>query len=257
MRRARTGFGQRRAAGYSQGLITVFLLFLLAVAGVAWVYAGMTAREQWPVRWLEIDGAFERVSAEQMRSTLAPVATGSFFTVNLAAVRAAAFRQPWVAEATVQKTWPDTVRVRIREYAPVAHWTGGRLVSGSGRAFQVPGADEMQGLPWLEGPDEQLGTVFESWQQFNNELQPIGLEIERIHLDPRGAWFVELSSGTEVQVGRGEPEVRLRRLIQSWQTLMRDRELAPQGVDLRYTNGFAVRWPAPPDKLAGTYGKEN
>jgi len=251
--RGRTGLAARRCRGFSQGLITLFVLCLLAVAGVAWVYSGMTAREQWPVRWLEIDGTFGRVSAEQLRSTLAPVATGSFFTVNLEAVRDAAFRQAWVAEAVVQKTWPDTVRVRIREYTPVAHWIDGQLVSEDGAAFRVPGADEMQGLPWLAGPEERLQEVFETWKRFNNELLPTGLEIERIQLDPRGAWFVGLSNGTEVQIGREDALPRLQRLVQSWSSLMQDREQAPLGVDLRYTNGFAARWP----RLAGNYGKEN
>lgn len=244
-------------AGFSQGLMTLVLLCGLAAAGVGWVYSGMTAREQWPVRWLEVNGAFQRVSAEQLRSTLAPVAHGSFFTVNLESVRDAAFRQPWVAEATVQKNWPDTVRVHIREYTPVAHWTDGELVSVGGTAFKVPGADEMQGLPWLEGPQGQLSEVFDTWKQFNNALLPTGLEIERIILDPRGSWSLELSSGTEVQLGREDAAGRLQRLVQSWPVLMRGQERTPLRIDLRYTNGFAVRWPKPPAKLAGNYGQEN
>jgi len=257
VRRRHTHASPWRQGGFSQGLVTLFLLFILAAVGVAWVYSGMTAREQWPVRWLEVDGTFERVSAEQMRSSLVPIANGSFFAINLESIRDAAYRQPWVAEATVQKNWPDTVRVRIREYTPVAHWTTGRLVSADGAPFRVPGADEMQGLPWLAGPDIRLEEVFDAWKAFNNELLPTGLEIERIRLDPRGSWSVELSNGTEVQVGRDEPMVRLQRLVNSWPRLMHDRDLAPVRVDLRYTNGFAVRWPSGPAKFAGNYGQEN
>ena len=217
----------------------------------------MVTRDQWPVRWLEIDGAFERVSAEQVRAGLTPLVAGSFFTVDLDAVRSAAFRQAWVSGVTVQKNWPDTVQVRITEYVPVAHWTDGRLVSEDGRAFAVPGADEIQGLPWLEGPDGGLHEVFAAWREYNNELLPTGLEISRIRLDRRGAWFLALTSGTEIQIGREDALPRLRRLVASWSGLMNGRNLAPLSVDLRYTNGFAVRWPAPPVKLAGNYGKES
>lgn len=253
----RTGLSGRRQDGFSQGMVTLFLLFLLAAGGVAWVYSGMTAREQWPVRWLEVDGTFERVSAEQMRSSLAPIANGSFFTINLQQIRDAAYRQPWVAEATVQKNWPDTVKVRVREYTPVAHWMTGQLVSAEGKPFRVPGADEMQGLPWLAGPESRLDEVFGAWKDFNNELLPTGLEVERIQLDPRGSWSVELNNGTVVQVGREEPLERLQRLVKSWPGLMEDRELAPVRIDLRYTNGFAVRWPSGPARFAGNYGQEN
>jgi cell division protein FtsQ len=243
--------------GFSQGLVATFFLCLLAAGGVVWVYMGMVTQERWPVRWLEIDGTFERVSAEQVRASLAPVSVGSFFTIDLEAIKKAAYRQAWVADAAVQKTWPDTIKVGIREFIPVAHWTGGRLISDRGRSFQVPGAAEIQGLPWLDGPDSQLEVVFETWRQFNNELLPAGLEIELIRLDARGAWFLELNNGTEVHIGREDALLRLQRLVNSWAVLMAGREMIPLVVDLRYTNGFAVRWPEVPARFAGIYGKEN
>lgn len=252
----RLSLSGRQARGFAQGLAMV-VVFLVACAGVAWVTMGMTTREQWPVRWLELGGAFERISAEQLRASLAPLVTGSFFTVNMEAIRKTAYRQPWVAQAAVSKVWPDTVAVRVIEYQPAAHWTQGRLVSNDGQAFSVPGANEIQGLPWLEGPEEKLEEVFKRWQAFNNLLMPTGEEIQLIRLDARGSWFVELSNGTEVQIGRESATGRLQRLVNSWPELMRDRDLAPMGIDLRYTNGFAVRWPEKPRQFAGTYGKEN
>jgi cell division protein FtsQ len=117
----------------------------------------------------------------------------------------------------------------------------------------VPGADEIQGLPWLESPDQNLEEVFEAWGQFNNLLAPVGLEIERIRLDPRGAWFLALTNGTEVHIGRGEPMARVQRLVRSWPLLTGGRQVAPVDVDLRYTNGFAVRWPDTEER----YGKES
>ncbi|NIP17753.1 MAG: FtsQ-type POTRA domain-containing protein [Xanthomonadales bacterium] len=249
--------GRHRCRGFTGGILMSLLLLAVAAAGVAWVYTGLTTREQWPVRWLEVDGAFERVSAEQMRAGLAPLVAGSFFTVDLESVQAAAFRQPWVSEVSVHKQWPDTVKVNVREYQPVAHWTNGRLVSARGQAFEVPGADEIQGLPWLTGPEGELAEVIATWQAFNNILLQAGLEIERIGLDRRGAWDLVLASGTEVRLGREDAAGRLRRLVGSWPQLMNGKDLAPLVVDLRYTNGFAVRWPERPVRLAGNYGKEN
>lgn len=257
MRRCVENSQPRFSRGFSQGVLTIFLMFLLAVGGVAWVYIGMITQEHWPIRWLELEGAFDRVSAEQLRASLVPVANGSFFTVDLAAVKSAAFKQSWVSTVTVQKAWPDTVRVQVAEYVPLAHWIDGQLISAEGRQFQVPGADEIQGLPWLSGPDTQLESVFGTWKEFNNELMPTGLEIEQIRLDPRGAWFLELNNGTQVHIGREQATSRLQTLVKSWPGLMQGQDLAPLSIDLRYTNGFAVRWPDIPARLAGAYGKEN
>lgn len=236
---------RRTSGGHGSQALLLSLLVLAAMAGVGWVYMGMITRDRWPIRWLELTGSFEHVSAEQVRTRLMPLVTGSFFTVDLAGIDATVRQIPWVSYATVQKIWPDTVRVEVREFLPRAHWTDGRLLADGARMFSVPGADGMQGLPWLEGPEGSADRVYGAWQQFNQILQPAGLEIDRIRLDRRGAWYLELVNGTRVQIGREDAAARLERMAASWQGLLRDREQAPVGLDLRYSNGFAVRWAAP------------
>ena len=117
--------------GFSAGVAVTLVLFFLATAGVAWVYSGMIAQERWPIRWLEIDGAFERVSAEQVRAGLAPLAKGSFFTIDTGLMREQVSGMPWVAVVNVQKSWPDTIQVTVHEYTPVVHWVNGYLLDAS------------------------------------------------------------------------------------------------------------------------------
>ena len=200
-RRARQAERLRHRGFGSQALV-VTLMFLIALGGIGWVYMGMITRDRWPIRWLEVDGAFEHVSAEQVRSRLAPLVKGSFFTVDLATVRAATGQIAWVSRVDVQKEWPDTIRVSVYEHIPLAHWTDGQLLSAGASVFAVPGSDEMQGLPWLQGPPGSEEQVFEAWQEFNGELSPAGLEIDTIRLDRRGAWYLELTNGTQVEIGR-------------------------------------------------------
>ena len=234
--------------GYATGMLTLAILFLLTAAGIAWVSTGIVTSERWPIRWLEVNGAFQRVSAEQLRASLASRLGANFFTVDLQDLQAAALRISWVSEVRVQKQWPDTVRVDVAEYVPVAHWNSGHLITDAGGLFAVPEADEIQGLPWLEGPEDRLGDVRETWAGFDDMLLPLGLAITRLQLDQRGAWSLELSNGTRVQLGRESTVERLQRLLASWETLMRQQEVPPVDVDLRYTNGFAVQWAQPTDE---------
>ena len=244
-------------SGFSAGVAFTLLLFLLAAAGVAWVYSGMVAQERWPIRWLEIDGAFERVSAEQVRAGLTPLVNGSFFTVDSNGMREKVSEMPWVANVSVQKSWPDTIQVTIHEHAPVVHWVNGYLLDANGDRFKVPSADEIQGLPWLESPESQLDLVFENWQKFDDKLGLIGQQIERLTLDPRGSWSARLSGGTEVKFGKGDVFESLDMLVSTWAGLMQGQEMPPVSVDLRYTNGFAVLWPQNVDAIAGNYGEES
>ena len=243
--------------GFSAGVAVTLLLFLLAMAGVAWVYSGMIAQERWPIRWLEIDGAFERVSAEQVRASLAPLAKGSFFTIDTRLMREKVSNMPWVAVVNVQKSWPDTIQVTIHEYTPVVHWVNGYLLDASGQRFSVPSADEIQGLPWLDSPEGQMELVFENWKKFDDKLVLIGQAIERLTLDARGSWSARLSGGTEVRFGKGDVFKNLDMLVSTWAGLMQGQAMPPVSVDLRYTNGFAVLWPQKIDAIAGNYGEES
>jgi cell division protein FtsQ len=229
--------------GFATSLLAVTLMFLITAAALVWVSMGIVTSERWPIRWLEINGAFQRVSAEQLRANLSSEVGSSFFTVDLQALQDAATRISWVSSAQVQKQWPDTVRVSVKEYIPVAHWNRGQLVADSGTPFAVPEADEIQGLPWLEGPEDRLPEVLRTWVGLDELLGPVGLEIAQIRLDSRGAWSLVLDNGTRVQLGRDSTVERLERLLASWAPLMLEKESPPQAVDLRYTNGFAVAWP--------------
>jgi cell division protein FtsQ len=228
------------------------LLFLAAVGGVLWIYFGVVKLDRWPIRWLEVNGGFERVSAEQVRKAMAPLVEGSFFAVNALQMRETARELPWVNEVYVQKQWPDTVTVAITEYVPVAHWVDDQLIATNGDTFSVPGAAQIQGLPRLEGPPGTVETVIETWLSFNELLGATGEEIDRITLNARGAWTLELEGGTRVELGREDAELRLRRMAAAWGQLRRLDEHLPLVMDLRYSNGFAVRWPeqAPKQELA-------
>jgi cell division protein FtsQ len=243
----RFGYGK----GFSSGLLIVLALFLLAAAGSAWVSMGIVARDRWPIRWLEIGGNFQRVSAEQLRAGLTPLIDSSFFTIDLKELRDAADRISWVADVQVQKRWPDTVVVTVEEYVPFAHWNRGQLISSKGEAFSVPEADTIQGLPWLRGPESQRVQVLENWTLFNDVLAEEGLEIRHLELNPRGAWSMLLTNGTTVHLGRVAGLKRLQRLMTSWTELLNGQVAPPHDVDLRYSNGFAVNWPKDPAELAG------
>jgi cell division protein FtsQ len=243
--------------GFSAGVFVTLSMFLLASAGVAWVYNGMIAQERWPIRWIEIDGSFERVSAEQVRAGLSRLLNGSFFTIDTGRMNEIVSDMPWISGVNVQKNWPDTIQVTIREFTPVAHWVEGYLLDENGLPFSVPSANDIQGLPWLEGPQGHLTLVFDNWKKFDDKLILIGQQVERLSLDPRGSWSARLSGGTEVRLGKGDIYKNLDMLISTWAGLMQGQEMPPVSVDLRYTNGFAVLWPQNTDVIAGNYGEKS
>jgi cell division protein FtsQ len=228
-----------------KGFVVIVLLLLLALGVTAWVSVGITTRDRWPIRWLEVQGSFDRVSAERLRASLLPLTRSSFFTLKIGELSQAAEKLPWVSRVTVQKRWPDTVIVTVEEHQPVAHWNHDSLVSAKGEIFRVPEAAELQGLPWLTGQDQRFEEVIARWNEYNGALAVHGLEIARLEQDKRGSWEMTLDNSTHIRIGRDSTQVRLARLLESWPVLLREHETPPQSVDLRYTNGIAVNWTEP------------
>jgi len=218
-------------------LVLVGTIGLLAL----WLRSGLIGAEQWPIRWLDIDGELRRASASQIRAAVARPAQRGFFGADLGEVRAAVEGLPWVARAEVSRHWPDALLVRVTEHRPVARWNDRRLLSDQGEEFDVDGSDGMQGLARLHGPQALRSEVFETWQQMRRRLAGAGLDIVRLEVDARGAWQARLDTGLTVIFGRENIHERLARFLSVYPALQRD-ERWPERIDMRYTNGLAVRW---------------
>jgi len=227
--------------------IARLLAWLVAIALIALpvigVLQGWFASERWPVRQLQVQAEFKHVGAEELKSAVAPELRAGFFALDLDRVRNAVAALPWVAQVEARKRWPDTLELRVLELHPFAHWGQGRLLGRDGRLFVVPGADAVANLPRLSGPDDRVQDVVDFYEQSQKEFAPFRLRVDAVHLSERGSWSLQLSNGGAVVIGRDQPEQRLARFIAVMPTLMQGRSGAFVYADLRYSNGFAVKWP--------------
>lgn len=215
------------------------VILLLAL----WLRSGLIGSEQWPIRWLEVEGELSRTSASQVRATVATPAGRGFFAVDLEQVRDRVEALPWVARVEVSRHWPDALRIQVQEHRPVARWNEAGLFSDRGEVFQVSGSEGMQGLARLSGPESMREQVLERWMNMRRQLGSVGRDIARLAVDERGAWRVELDNGITLVLGREQVGHRLERFI-AVQPALAERQRPIRVIDMRYTNGLAVRWAA-------------
>jgi cell division protein FtsQ len=221
-------------------LASLVLVGVLAL-GLMWLRSGLVGSDQWPIRWLDVEGDLHRTSASQIRAAAADPASTGFFAADLARVRSNIEALPWVAQAEVSRHWPDALHLRVIEHRPMARWNDNRLFSDQGDVFEVTGSEGMQGLARLSGPDNRRDEVLARWRQMRRELAAVGLDIDQLHLDKRGAWTLVLDNGTELVLGREQIDRRLARFVAVHDEL-RSTERRARRVDMRYTNGLAVQW---------------
>ncbi|HEU4855667.1 MAG TPA: cell division protein FtsQ/DivIB [Rhodanobacteraceae bacterium] len=222
--------------------IIAITLVALPVVGVL---QGWFASDRWPVRELQVHASFRHVSAAQVRTAVAPALGAGFFAIDLDKVRDGIAALPWVARVVVSKHWPDALDITITEIDPIARWGNGALLGRDGRIFKVADAGVVNGLPQFNAPDDRVADVLAFYRTAQVDFAPYSLQVARVDLSARGSWTLALSNAGTVTVGDQQPDQRLARFVAALPVLMRGRGDGFVYADLRYSNGFAVRWPDP------------
>ena len=70
-------------------------------------------------------------------------------------------------------------------------------------------------------------------------------------MEARGAWTIWLDNGIEVIVGREQMKARLLRFLHLYKTELEPQAKNIERVDIRYTNGAAVKWRPQEEEKAG------
>lgn len=235
------GQRQRRIAPLRLARITLTGIMALLLAGLlGWGMLALNDPGTLPLKSVRIEGEFTRVSTEQLQQALATVVTGGFLNVDVDAIRRAAERLPWVSSARVRRVWPDTVRVTVSEKQAIARWGEQGLISANAEIFVPAPQSHPPGLPELHGPQGTQKTLLEHYRTLNQALATLGLSVARLQLDERRAWRLTLNNGAELVLGHNETGARMERFLRVYPTLAAQ-EFTVERIDLRYTNGFAVR----------------
>ena len=234
-------------------LVAWCLAIALVALPIVGVLRGWFAADRWPVTQLTVQAEFKHVGAEQIRAAVRPRLGHGFFALDLDSVQQAVAALPWVESVEARKRWPDTLILRIYERQPFARWNQTRLISRQGVLFDAPAASTSTSLPDLRGPDAQLPEVVGFYAEALKAFAGTQLKITGVELSERGSWSLATASGAQIVLGdRAQAGKRLRRFLDVYPQVMAGHPAAFAYADLRYTNGFAVRWPDAAAPAAGT-----
>ena len=229
---------------------------VLALPLLAWQGHWFDA-DKWPIRNLRVESEAHAVPVSEITARVAAHVDGGFFAVDLAEVRAAVMANPWVERVEVRRQFPDRLVLRVDERRPVASFGSDRLLSSRGELFDVSPGFWPEGLPRLDGPEEERARLFNFWQEANRKFAEVELPVVAARMSERGAFVLELATGCELLFARQAGAETLDRFLVSLAAFtVAERERLAR-VDLRYANGYVVVWkpaevapPAPSPDLA-------
>ena len=228
------------------------LMFVGLVAGA--LVGGVWALVQLPafaLKGITVKGDVEHNNEVTLRANVVTKFTGNFFTADLGRVRSAFESVPWVRLASVQREFPNRLRVTLQEHRPVAYWGDDgeqRMVNSYGEVFEANVSDlDDDKMPRLSGPDSQSQQVLAMYLALEPAFKSMSLTVDSLALTDRGSWRAKLTHGAVIELGRGGVEdvmVRVKRITQTLAQVTNKlgrKVSAIESADLRHDNGYALR----------------
>jgi len=262
--RARARLRPRRRGPVARLLLVlqVSAIVLLAAVGAWTTYQRVVASERLKVARVEVRGS-HFLSEGEVRELLGPAVGENILALDIEALKARLRSSPWVADATVTRALPDTLRVEVRERVPLALAelerlylmdVDGDLVDVYGPrtgAFDLP---IVRGLMRVD-PEARRDRARRA-AALLGDLEELGGEVSEVFVEPSGDLRVVLRGPGEVLLF-GDPPYRQRFL--TFLSLRRElAEKAPgaEHFDLRFRGRiFAKRPPRDRGGSTGTPGK--
>ena len=215
---------------------------LVAVGVVVATYLLSASMLDRPIRSIEVNGPFQRVSALQIEEAIAAELEDGFVSADLSDIQQRIVQLPWIDQAMVARRWPSQLRITVTEQVPAAIWGERGLLNVRGELFVTDARHIPAELPRLSGPENRSADVAKRYLEIRERLIPAGLDLRRVHLDSRGAWDMTLHNGVEVRLGRRDVDARTELFLDIVADIITGRAADIDYVDMRYSNGFTIGW---------------
>jgi cell division protein FtsQ len=259
-RRTRVRVRRRGLATRILFALQVGAVGILALVGAWTAWQRVFASDRLRVGHLEVRGS-HFLSEGEVRELVGPAVGENILGLDIEALKARLRASPWVADATVTRTLPDTLRVEIRERVPLAlaeldrlylmDEDGGLIDIYGPRtgAFDLPIVRGLLGVEEASRRDRarRAGALLA-------DLAELASEVSEVYVEPSGDLRVVLRGPGEVLLF-GDPPYR-QRLVTFLSLRKELAEKAPgaEQFDLRFRGRIYAKRPAEPE-TAGAEGE--
>ncbi|MYJ52746.1 MAG: FtsQ-type POTRA domain-containing protein [Gammaproteobacteria bacterium] len=192
---------------------------------------------------------------------------GNFFSADIERLEEIVSDIPWISSVSIRRQWPSTLIVAIAEINPVVRWYDSEWITYSGEVLDIPpflAPDEYAHLPMMSGPQGDEPELLDAFFSWSDKFGAWGLALDSFRVDEGRIWHFELSLGAlsksrflsasegetpaaaqatvKMEVDEENAGERIPRFVASLDRYLIDRFEEIRSIDLRYTNGFAIRW---------------
>ena len=217
--------------------------FLLAAG---WFVNALYAPTTLQFKTIQVYGELQWLDRQELNSLVLRDLQGGFFSLDVNGLKQNLEQHAWVKAVSIRRVWPDVLQIMVTEQQPLAVWNQDTIINQAGELFAPADGRFPEGLTEINGPQGMHQVLMKHFSTLSEMLASLGLTIKDIDVNERRAMEVTLNNGVQLLMGRVRDEVEsateMMRFVRAYTATLAPQIDRVQVVDLRYTNGLAVRW---------------
>jgi cell division protein FtsQ len=196
-----------------------------------------------PIERVKVVATYQHLSHAKLQEIIEPSVKTNFFGLKVSRLKRELLGLPWVHSVEIRRVWPNTVIITIHEETAFANWENISLVNENGELFTPPKETFPSGLPIFFGTEDRVQEIWQNYSKLNAILLPLKYKIAEIDLDEQLSWKISLNNGMNIFLGNNNVVEKLQDFAKVYDDVKAvNLASGAKSVDLRYKNGFAVKW---------------
>lgn len=247
-----TRFSKKPFANSAQWGRKVLLGCILLLI-VFWIGQKIQNPNTFPIRHVNIIDNSHRINHAQLQEIITPFLLHGILLLESKKLKEALEKIAWTQDVVIQKKLPDTLLIQIIERTPIAKWNNISLLDTTGNIFPITLQENQKNtdfntLPALFGNDTQQTIAWNDYQTVSQALTPLSLTIKSFTLSPNGLCLVDLANGIHLILNEKSLNQDIAQFAAVYPNTCQSKEKNIDTIDLRYSNGFAIKWKNPEKK---------
>ena len=198
--------------------------------------------ENLTIKSVEVMGDLKILDKKQLQPVIESYAKTNLYLLDAKGLEEKIEDNPWVYSASMTRVWPDKLIVKIFEQHPVAYWGKNEMLAENGEIIKAVLEDKKESLPLLYSPNDKGRNMATGFLKIRETMKGFPVKLKEFKEDARGSWQIKLENGMVLKIGREQQDKRLKRFMVAYKQSLNKVIDKVSIVDLRYTNGFAVKW---------------
>ena len=208
-------------------IIIFFLLSLILYLSDSFVY---------PIEEVEITSTTSNYDTEKINDIVASIQGQDLLSLDLGDIKRSVRSDDWIRDVEIKKSFPDTLEIIIIPQQPFAIYNS-KIMMMDGSVIGAPSLP--LDLPIIMDHTNDSQSSMNTMILTVKLLQKIDLDIKKVEIHDS---LIKVFTSTNMLISdRVNYEVNLNRLVISFQDLKKLFKREIKSIDMRYSNGFAIK----------------